>query len=55
MGLVRLAAERALVHRRRMRCRVLLVDETSLRRRHRYVTMVSDGESGALLGMVRGP
>ncbi len=54
MGLVRLSAERALVHRRRMRCRVVLVDETSLRRRHRYVTMVSDGESGALLGMVRG-
>ncbi len=54
MGLVHAAAERALRHRRRMRCRVLLVDETSLRRRHRYVTMVSDGESGALLGMVRG-
>jgi transposase len=54
MGLVRAAAERALTHRRRLRCRVLLVDETSLRRRHRYVTMVSDGESGALLGMVRG-
>ena len=54
MGLVRAAAARSLTHRRRMRCRVLLVDETSLRRRHRYVTMVSDGESGALLGMVRG-
>lgn len=54
MGLVRAAAARSLTHRRRIRCRVLLVDETSLRRRHRYVTMVSDGESGALLGMVRG-
>jgi len=54
MGLVRAAAALALTHRRRMRCRVLLVDETSIRRRHRYVTMVSDGESGALLGMVRG-
>ncbi len=54
MGLVRASAARALTHRRRMRCRVLLVDETSMRRRHRYVTMVSDGESGALLGMVRG-
>ncbi len=54
MGLVRLAAEGPLVRCRRMRCRVLLVDETSLRRRHRYVPMVSDGESGALLGMVRG-
>lgn len=50
----RLAAEGPLVRCRRMRCRVLLVDETSLRRRHRYVPMVSDGESGALLGMVRG-
>jgi transposase len=54
MGLVRAAAARALTHRRRLRCRVLLIDETSLRRRHRYVTMVSDGESGALLGMTRG-
>jgi transposase len=32
---------------------VLLVDETSLRRRHRYVTVVSDGVTGAVLGMVR--
>jgi transposase len=39
--------------RRENRCRVLLVDETSLRRRHRYVTVLSDGESGAVLGMVR--
>lgn len=40
-------------HRRRRRCRVLLVDETSLRRRHRYVTVLSDGETGAVLGVVR--
>ncbi len=39
--------------RRRRRCRVLLVDETSLRRRHRYVTVISDGETGAVLGVVR--
>jgi len=40
-------------HRRRRRCRVLLVDETSLRRRHRYVTVISDGDTGAVLGVVR--
>jgi transposase len=39
-------------HRRSVRCRVLLVDETSMRRRHRYVTVLQDGESGAVLAMV---
>lgn len=39
-------------HRRSRRCRVLLVDETSMRRRHRYVTVLQDGESGAVLAMV---
>jgi transposase len=29
------------------------VDETSLRRRHRYVTVISDGDTGAVLGVVR--
>lgn len=32
---------------------MLLVDETSLRRRHRYVTVLLNGESGEVLGMVR--
>ena len=36
-------------HRRSLRCRVLLVDETSMRRRHRYVTVLQDGETGAVL------
>ena len=39
-------------HRRRKPCRVLLVDETSMRRRHRYVTVIVSGDSGELLAMV---
>ena len=53
MGLVRSWAERVVQHRRAQRCRVVMVDETSLRRRHRYVTVVLNGESGEVLGMVR--
>ena len=33
-------------HRRRRRCRLLLVDETSIRKRHRYVTVLADGDTG---------
>lgn len=39
-------------HRRAKRCRVLLVDETSMRRRHRYVTVLQNGETGEVLAMV---
>ena len=39
-------------HRRARRCRVLLVDETSMRKRHRYVTVLQDGETGQILAMV---
>ena len=39
-------------HRRSRRCRVLLVDETSMRKRHRYVTVLQDGETGQILAMV---
>jgi transposase len=53
MGLVRDWSQLVGQRRRESRCRVLLVDETSLRRRHRYVTVLSDGETGAVLGMVR--
>ncbi|WP_419552650.1 transposase [Candidatus Poriferisodalis sp.] len=33
-------------HRRHRRCRVLLVDETSIRERHRYVTVLVNGDTG---------
>ncbi|WP_419946105.1 ISL3 family transposase [Candidatus Poriferisodalis sp.] len=39
-------------HRRRRRCRVLLVDETSIRERHRYVTVLVNGDTGETLAMV---
>ena len=39
-------------HRRRRPCRVLLVDETSMRRRHRYVTVIVSGDTGELLAML---
>jgi transposase len=53
MALVRARAKVLQDHRTKARCRVLLVDETSLRRRHRYVTVLVNGETGEVLGMVR--
>ena len=38
--------------RRSRRCRVLLVDETSMRRRHRYVTVIVNADTGKTLAMV---
>ncbi len=38
--------------RRRRRCRVLLVDGTSIRKRHRYVTVLAGGDTGEVLAMV---
>ena len=40
--------------RRRQKCRVLLIDETSIRKRHRYVTVVVNGDSGEVLAMFQG-
>ena len=40
--------------RRRQRCRVLLIDETSIRKRHRYVTVVVNGDTGEILAMLPG-
>ena len=54
MRLVRAEAERVGERRRARRCRVLLVDETSIRRRHRYVTVVASGDSGEVLAMIPG-
>ena len=39
-------------HRRSRRCRVLLVDEISMRKRHRYVTVIVNGDTGQTLAMV---
>ncbi len=52
MGLVTDWAGLVAAHRRRRRCRVLLVDETSMRRRHRYVTVLQNGDTGEVLAMV---
>ena len=54
MSLVRAEAARVEKRRRARRCRVLLVDETSIRRRHRYVTVVACGDSGQVLAMIPG-
>ena len=43
-----LVAER----RRSRRCAVLLVDETSMRKRHRYVTVIVNGDTGRTPAMV---
>ena len=40
--------------RRKQPCQVLLVDETFIRKRHRYVTVILNGDTGELLAMVKG-
>lgn len=49
MAMVSSWSSRVVAWRRRQRCRVLLIDEVSLRRRHRYVTVVLNGETGEAL------
>ena len=54
MGLVRAHSAQVAERRRARPARVLLVDETSIRRRHRYVTVVACGDSGKILAMIPG-
>ena len=54
MKLVRVHSERVAKRRRARPCRVLLVDETSIRRRHRYVTVVACGDTKQVLAMIPG-
>ena len=51
-ALVRAWADIVAERRRSERCRVLLVDETSIRRRHRYVTVIVNADTGRTLAMV---
>ena len=52
MALVKSWSDLVAEHRRGRRCRVLLVDETSMRKRHRYVTVIVNGDTGETLAMV---
>ena len=54
MRLVRAHSGRVAQRRRARPARVLLVDETSIRRRHRYVTVVACGDTGEVLAMIPG-
>ena len=52
MALVKAWSGLIVERRRSRRCRVLLVDETSMRKRHRYVTVIACGDTGHTLAMV---
>lgn len=52
MTLTRDWSDRVSAERRRRRCRVQLIDETSLRRGHRYVTVIINGDTGQTLEIV---
>ncbi len=53
MNLTRTWSDRVAADRRRRHCRILLIDETSLRRGHRYVTVIINGDTGETLGIVK--
>ncbi len=53
MALTRDWSDMVAAERRSRRCRTLLVDETSLRRGHRYVTVLINGDTGQTLAVVR--
>ncbi len=48
-ALVKAWSQLIVEHRRAQRCSVLLVDETSMRKRRRYVTVVQNGDTGKVL------
>ncbi|MCQ3814565.1 MAG: transposase [Acidimicrobiia bacterium] len=52
MTLLRVWSPLIAARRRSQRCEVLLVDETSMRKRHRYVTVIVNGDTGHTLAMV---
>ena len=52
MTLLRAWSPLIAARRRSQRCEVLLVDETSMRKRHRYVTVIVNGDTGHTLAMV---
>lgn len=53
MGLVAAWSTLVVADRRQRRCRILMADETSLRKGHRYVTVLLNGETGGGLGVVK--
>ncbi len=52
MGVLTVWAEVVAEHRRSRGCRVLLVDETSIRKGHRYVTVIVNGDTGRTLALI---
>lgn len=52
MSLTRSWSDRVAADRHRRHCRVLLIDETSLRRGQWYVTVVMNGDTGETIGIV---